>query len=100
MAFTTKVSHFRVQNTPLKDTNTNEKGKFKRMLRIRLLEKEGIGYEIVLRGIQQCFLHGEAQNEPLLKFIHGSEVLGGFSGTFFTLWSRKNYVSKREFMYV
>ena len=63
-------------------------------------KRKGIGYEIVLRGIQQCFLHGEAQNEPLLKFIHGSEVLEGFSGTFFTLWSRKNYVSKREFMYV
>ena len=45
-------------------------------------KRKGIGYEIVLRGIQQCFLHGEAQNEPVLKFIHGSEVLEGFSGTF------------------
>ena len=52
-------------------------------------KRKAIGYEIVFRGIQQSFLHGGPQNEPVLEFIHGSKVLEDFSGTFFTLWSRK-----------
>ena len=82
VVFKTKVAHFRVKNTPLKDTNY--KGKFKRGLSFFCWTRKAFGYEIVLRGIQQCFLHVGAQN-----FIHGSEVLEDFSGTFFTLWSRK-----------
>ena len=74
VVFKTKVAHFGVKNTLLKDTNC--KGKLKRRL--------SFGYEIVFRGIQQCFPYVGKQN-----VIHGSEVLEDFSGTFFILWSRK-----------
>ena len=74
MVFKTKVAHFRVKHTPLKDTNC--KGKLKRGL--------SFGYEIVSRGIQQCFPDVGKRN-----VIHSSEVLKDFTGTFFILWSRK-----------
>ena len=37
MGYKTKVSHFKVKNTPLKDTDG--KGKFKRMLSFLLIDK-------------------------------------------------------------
>ena len=56
--FKTRVLHFKVKNTPLKDKHG--KGKFKRMLRFLFVEERKIFIEMVLRGIQPCSLHGGA----------------------------------------
>ena len=53
--FKTRVLHFKVKNTPLKDKNG--KRKFKRMLRFLFVEERKIFIEMVLRGIQPCSLH-------------------------------------------
>ena len=49
VVFKTKVLHFKIENTPIKDTNG--KRKFKRMLSFLRIR-----YDIVFRGIQPCFL--------------------------------------------
>ena len=55
----TKVLHFKIENKPIKDTNG--KGKLKRMLSFLSVDKRKVfRYEIVLRGIQPCFLHSGA----------------------------------------
>ena len=54
--FKTRVLHFKVKNTPLKDKNG--KRKFKRILRFLFVEERKIFIEMVLRGIQPCSLHG------------------------------------------
>ena len=56
MVFKTKVLHFKIENTPIKDTNG--KRKFKRMLSFLFVDKRKLFAEIVFRGIQPCFLHG------------------------------------------
>ena len=57
LVFKTKVLHFKIENTPIKDTN--EKRKFKRMLSFFFCgQTKAFHYEIVFRGIQPCFLKG------------------------------------------
>ena len=60
VVFKTQVLHFRVKTgAPLKDTN----GKVRMNVQFSFCGlKKAFGYEIVLRGIQQCFLPGEAQD--------------------------------------
>ena len=60
VVFTTEVLHFRDKSTPLKDTN--DKGKYKMNAQFYFCGLKNIfREEIFLRGIQHCFLHGEAQ---------------------------------------
>ena len=47
-------------------------------------EFKAVGYEIVLREIQRCFLYGAAQNVLLLNSIKAAKV--------FSLYGQENYV--------
>ena len=57
--FKTRVLHFRAKNRPLKDKKWKEKVQKNAQLSF-CGEKETFHQEIVLRGIQPCFLHGGA----------------------------------------
>ena len=57
--FKTRVLHFKVKNTPLKDKKWKEKVQKNAQLSF-CAEREAFHQEIVLRGIQPCFLHGGA----------------------------------------
>ena len=57
--FQTRVLHFKVQNTPLKGKKWNEKVQ-KNAQFYFWGGREAFHQEIVLRGIQPCFLHGGA----------------------------------------
>ena len=68
----TKVLHFKIENTPIKDTNG--KRKFKRMLSFLRIR-----YDIVFRGIQPCFLRIGAfglfwTNKKAARFLRTLEV--------------------------
>ena len=57
--FKNRVLHFRVKNTPLKDKKWNEN--VQKNVQLSFWEgREAFHQEIVLRGIQPCFLHGGA----------------------------------------
>ena len=84
VVFKTKVLHFKIENTPINDTNG--KGKFKECS-ISFLRTSGSFLLIVFREIQPCFLHCGALS--LFSTNQGSEVFEQISGTFCTLWSRK-----------
>ena len=88
VVFKTKVLHFKIENTPIKDTS--ERKKFKRMLSF-FGQTKAFRYEIVFRGIQPCFLHGGWNAWPGLFWINqGTEVSEDTWGTFRTLWSKKS----------
>ena len=55
--FKTRVLHFKVKNTPLKDKKWKEEVQENAQLSF-CAEREAFHQEIVLRGIQPCFLHG------------------------------------------
>ena len=57
--FKTRVLHFKVKNTPLKDKKWKEKVQKNAQLSF-CGGREAFHQEIVLRGIQPCFLHGGA----------------------------------------
>ena len=57
--FKTRVHHSKVKNTPLKDKKWKEKVQKNAQLSF-YAEREAFHQEIVLRGIQPCFLHGGA----------------------------------------
>ena len=56
--FKTRVLHFRVKNTPLKDKKWKEEVQKNAQLSF-CGGREAFHQEIVLRGIQPCFLHDE-----------------------------------------
>ena len=59
--FKTRVLHFKVKNTPLKDKNWKEKVQKPWECSVFFCGgREAFHQEIVLRGIQPCFLHGGA----------------------------------------
>ena len=62
-SFKTRISaiilHFKVKNTPLKDKKWKEKVQKNAQLSF-CGEREAFHQEIVLPGIQPCFLHGGA----------------------------------------
>ena len=62
------------------------------------LEK-AFGYEIVLRGIEQCFFFRRSARCPVLKFNQGRTRFEDFQGTLL-LHGQENYVFKWQFMYV
>ena len=57
--FKTRVLHFKVKNTPLKDKKWKEKVQKNDQLSF-CGERKAFDQETVLRGIQPCFLHGGA----------------------------------------
>ena len=57
--FKTRVLHFKVKNTPLKDKKWKEKVQ-KNALLCFCGEREAFDQKIVLRGIQPFFCHGGA----------------------------------------
>ena len=84
--YKTSVSHFKVKNTPLKDTGG--KGKFKRMLSFLLMDKgKDFLYKIVLREVRNSrnFHHGRSERLACFESQPGSEVFEEFSDTFCTL---------------
>ena len=69
--------YFKIENTPIKDTNG--KRKFKRMLSFRFCgQTRAFHYEIVFRGIQPCFLHGGSERLPA-SFLKKIEVHSVYS---------------------
>ena len=91
----TRVLHFKVKNTRSKDKNG--KRKFKRMLSFFCGGREAFRQEIVLRGIQPCFLHG-AGHHGLLNATKAAKCLLNFQ-VHFALYGQDNYFFEREFMY-
>ena len=95
-ALKTKVLHFKIENTRIKDTNG--KRKFKRMLSFLFCgQTKAFCYDIVLWGIQPCFLRigalglfwtNKAAWFPWghLRYIPYSMI-------------KQNYVFKGEFLY-
>ena len=91
-----RVLHFRVKNTPLKDKKWKEKVQKNAQLSF-CGGREAFHQEIVLRGIQPCFLHDGAHGlfwnaTKAVKFLLNFEV-------HFALYGKDNYVFEREFMY-
>ena len=77
VVFKAKVMYFKIENTPIKDTNG--KRKFKRMLSFRFCgQTRAFHYEIVFRGIQPCFLHGGSERLPA-SFLKKIEVHSVYS---------------------
>ena len=78
-----KFSHFKFENTPMKDTNG--KKKFEKMLRFLFVDA-AFHYEIVFRGIQPCFLRGRSESlacfEPTeaARFLKKREILSALYG--------------------
>ena len=62
-----------------------------------LWTKKAFGYEIVLRGIQRCFLHGDGENVLFWNSTKAAKVLKAFQ-VHFLLYGQENYVFKRKFM--
>ena len=60
VVFKTKVLHFKIESTPVKDTNG--KKKVQKNAQFPLCgQTKAFRYEIVFRGIQPCFLHGGSE---------------------------------------
>jgi len=88
--------HFKVENTPIK---TQMEGKFEKNVEIPFCgQGKGFRYEIVLRGIQPCFLHGEALG--LFLTNQGSEVFLKKFQVHSALCGRGKHVLKREFLFL
>ena len=94
VVFKTKVLHFKIENTPIKDTNG--KKSFKRMLSFLFCgQTKAFRYDIAFRGIQPCFFTD--RSAWLVLNQQGSEVSEDTWGTFRTLWSKKSTFLKRNF---
>ena len=86
VGFKTRVLYFKDKNTPLNDKKWKEK--FQKNAQFSFCGgREAFHQEIVLRGIQPCFLHGGAHG--LFCNATGAVKFAEFSGTFCTLWPRK-----------
>ena len=83
-------------NTPSKDKKWKEKVQKNAQL-FFCGGREAFHQEIVLRGIQPCFLHGGA-NHGLLNATKAAKFLLNFQ-VHFALYGQDNYVFEREFIY-
>ena len=91
----TRVLHFKVKNTQLKDKKWKEKVQKNAQLSF-CGEREAFHLEIILRGIQPCFLHGGAHE--LRNATKSAKFLLNFQ-VHFVLYGQDNYVFERKFMY-
>ena len=93
-----RVLHFTVKNTPLKDKKWKEKVQKNAQLSF-CGEKEAFHQEIILRGIQPCFLQGGAHG-LFWNATKSAKILLNFQvHVHFALYGQDNYVFEREFMY-
>lgn len=82
MVFKTKVLHFKVENTPIKDKNG--KGRFKKMLKFLVVGKRKLFVaKLSFEEFKVVFFTAER----LVSF--GSTNFEEISCTFCTLWSKK-----------
>ena len=88
VVFKTKVLHFKIENTPIKDTSG--KGKFKRMLSFLIVDKRKL-FAMKL-SFEEFNLVSTRRIGALGLFWtnQGSEVSEDTWGTFRTLWSKKS----------
>ena len=93
--FKTRVLYFKVKNTPLKDKKWKEKVQKNAQLSF-CGGREAFHQEIVLRGIQPCFLHVGAHG--LLNATKAAKFLLNFQ-VHFALYFQDNYVFETKFMY-
>ena len=79
MVYQTSVSHFKVKNTPLNDTDA--KGKFKRMLSFVVVDNEGFSIQIKLSFEEfEIFFKADRSAWPFLKRNQASKLLKNFQG--------------------
>ena len=93
--FEARVLHFKVKNTPSKDKKWKEKVQKNAQLSF-CGGREAFHQEIVLRGIQPCFLHDGAHG--LLNATKAAKFLLNFQ-VHFALYFQDNYVFETKFMY-
>ena len=95
VVFKTKVLHFKIENTPIKDTSG--KRKFKRMLSFLSVDKRKL-FAMKL-SFEEFNLVSTRRIGVLGLFWtnQGSEVSEDTWGTFRTLWSKKSTFLKRSF---
>ena len=86
VVFKTKVAHFRVKNTPLKETNC--KGKFKRGLSFFCWTRKALVMKLSFEEFNNVFFTSERK----ISFTAAKVP--------FVIYGQENYVFKREFMYV
>ena len=96
----TKVMHFKIENTPIKDKNG--KKNFKRMLRFLFVDKrELFAMKLCFEEFNLVFF--TADQSPWLVLSQPTQWgfwRNGVNGTFCTLWSRKVRFWKRIFVFV
>ena len=85
-----------LKNTPLKDKKWKEKVQKNAHFSF-CGEREAFHQEIVLRGIQPCFLHGGAHG-LFWNATKSATILLNFQ-VHFALYGQDNYLFGREFMY-
>ena len=92
--FKTRVLHFKVRNTPLKDKNWKEEVQKPWECSVCFCgRREAFHQEIVLRGIQPCFFHDRAHG-----LFWNATILLNFQ-VHFGLYGQENYVFGGEFQY-
>ena len=95
VVFKTKVLHFKIENTPIKDTNG--KRKFKRMLSFLFVDKRKLfAMGLSFWEFNPVFYTAD-QRAWLVLNQQGSEVSEDTLGTFRTLWSKKSTFLKGNF---
>ena len=97
--YKTSVSHFKVKNTPLKDTGG--KGRFKRMLNFLLMDKGRLFFtesSFEKFEIHEIFITADRSAWPVLKRNQAAKFLKNFQ-IHFVLFSQENNVFKKRIMY-
>ena len=95
VVFKTKVLHFKIENTPIKDTNG--KTKFKRMLSFLFVDKRKLfAMKLSFEEFNLVFYMAD-RTLGLFWTNQGSEVSEDTWGTFRTLWSKKSTFLKGNF---
>ena len=97
VVFKTKVSHFKFENTPMKDTNG--KKKFKKMLRFLFVDDSFSLWNCVSRN-STLFSSRRIRELGLFWTNRGSEVSEETWDTFCTLWSRTVRLLKGIFVFI
>ena len=95
VVFKTKVLHFKIENTPIKDTNG--KRKFKRMLSFLFVDKRKLfALKLSFEEFNLVFYTAD-RSAWLVLNQQGSEVSEDTWGTIRTLWSKKSTFLKGNF---
>ena len=94
VVFKTKVLHFKIENTPIKDTNG--KRKFKRMLSFLFVDKRKL-FAMKLSFEEFNLVFYTADRSVWLVLNQGSQVSKDPWGTLRTLWSEKSTFLKGYF---